>query len=197
MLLLMLMLPTEPVPGRQEDLEGLFRQLYGPVLSFFARQGCAPDLSQDLAQETLLRAFKSLEQFRSEAKTSTWVLTIATNLWRSRFRDAKAAKRDGQEVSISHQGPSLPFSEDRPLRSTLDVERRRLLRQAIESLPPRMRQCVLLRIYQDKSYREIAEFLEVSEQTAKSQVSMAKARLRSSLAEHYPELGPEGMNRRA
>jgi len=196
-LILILMLPTESVPGRQDDLEGLFRELYKPVLVFFARRGCAPEQSQDLAQETLLRAFKGLEKFRGEAKASTWVLTIAANLWRSRFRDAKAAKRDGEEVSISHQGPDLPTSEDRPLKTTLDVERRRLLRRAIASLPPRMRHCVQLRVYQDRSYREIAEFLEVSEETAKSQVSLARAKLRSRLADHYPELGPQGMDRRA
>lgn len=192
MLILVMMIPTGPAPGRQDELEGLFRELYKPVLGFFARRGCAPEQSEDLAQETLLRAFKGFERFRGDSEASTWVITIATNLWRSRFRDAKAAKRDGEEVSISHEGPALLASEGRPLETVLDLERRKLLRQAIESLPPKMRRCVQLRVYQDRGYREIANILDISEQTAKSQVSLARPRLRSSLAGYYPELDTEG-----
>ena len=190
-LILLLMLPTGSVPGQKDDLEGLFRELYQPVLGFFTRRGCAPEKSEEMAQETFLRVFRGLDQFRGESKASTWVFSIATNLWRTEFRDGKAAKRDGEEVSISHQEPLLPASDERPLEVAMSEERRRLLRGAVEGLPRKMRQCVKLRIYQDRSFREIAAILGVSEQTAKSQVSLAKRKLRSILAGKYPELESE------
>ncbi len=70
----------------------------------------------------------------------------------------------------------------------ISSERRRLLKSAIDELPPQMRRCVLLRVYQDMSYRDIAAAADVSVSTAKSQVSLARGRLRSLLTEHYPEL---------
>lgn len=177
-----------------EDFEGLFRELYRPVLGFFTRHGCSSEESQDLAQETFLRAYRSLEGFRSDAKPSTWLFTIAVNVWRNRRRGAAAAKRSGDEVPLSEASPE---SEDRPPDQTLDDdERRRRLKQALADLPPQMRRCVWLRVYQNRSYDEIAQLLGVTAATAKSQVSLARPRLRSSLAEHYPELAADPDDRK-
>ena len=75
--------------------EELFRELYRPVLGFFARRGCSPEECRDLAQETFLRVHRSFGRFRGKAKASTWVFTIAANLWRNRRREAAAANARG------------------------------------------------------------------------------------------------------
>lgn len=174
-------------PGGKDAFEALFRELYQPVLRFFAARGCSQEECQDLAQETFLRAYKSFASFRGDAKPSTWVLTIAVNLWRNRSRDAVAAKRAGDEVPLDDD-PLDPGSAEGPLDEAMAGERRRLLRGEVKKLPPKMRRCLLLRVYKDWSYRDIAEILGVTVETAKSQVSLARSRLRASLAEHYPEL---------
>ena len=174
-----------PREATDASYEELYRELYGPLLGFFARRGCSREECQDLTQETFLRAFRSFHGFRSEAKTSTWVFTIAVNVWRNRQRAAAAAKRAGEEVPLSEVSP---VSEDRPQDRTLANERRLLLEEAVAELPPRMRRCVRHRVYQEWSYDAIAQLLGITAATAKSQVSLARSRLRSSLAEHYPEL---------
>lgn len=185
------MMPAMPeeVSGSELDaFEELFRELYRPVFNIFAKKGCSHEDSQDLASETFVRAYRSFNDFRGEAKPLTWLHTIANNVWRNRMRDAAAAKRDGIEVPILEDGRTETAFQDLPRDRTVHDERRRLLKSAMVKLPPKMRRCVWLRVYQDMSYRDIAEVLDVSVASAKSQVSLAQARLRSLLAEHYPDL---------
>ncbi len=186
--MLILAMPQATSKEEKGTFEELFRELYRPVLGIFAKKGCGREECQDLTSETFLRAYKSFEDFRGEAKAFTWLHTIATNVWRNRLRDAATAKRDGIEIPVPDDGQSDPVSSDRPHDQAISAERRRLLKSAIDDLPPRMRRCVWLRVYQDMNYRDIAEVLDVNVATAKSQVSLARPRLRTLLAEHYPDL---------
>ena len=188
-MILILAMPqtTGASEGGEEAFEQLFREHHRSVVGFFAGRGCGPEERSDLAQETFLRAYRTYGSFRGEAKPLTWLLTIATNLWRNRIRDANAAKRDADEVSLS-SAHAVPASGAGPLGDALSDQRRRLLRDAIADLPPQMQRCVWLRVYQDMNFRDIAELLGISVGTAKSQVSLARKRLGSALAEHYPEL---------
>jgi RNA polymerase sigma-70 factor, ECF subfamily len=172
---------------RRAILEELFREFYRPIRNFFGKLGCGSEESADLAQDTFLRAYRSFEDFRGDSKPLTWLLSIATNLWRNHKRDASAAKRAGQEVALE-AGEANPAPEDSSQDRLIDQERQQLLKSAIRKLPKQMRLCVLHRVYQDRSFREIADLLGVTEGTAKSQMSLAKPRLRSILAEHYPDL---------
>ena len=186
MLILTVLEMGTPPRDRKDALEELFREHYRSVLGFFGRRGCSPEEREDLTQETFLRAYRAFDGFRGEAEASTWLLTIATNLWRNRLRDAGAGKRLGAEVSVDDW--QVPAPGELPQEQLIASERRRRLRSAIDELPPRMRRCVLYRVYQDRSYREIADLLGVTEATAKSQVSRARARLRAKLVADYPEL---------
>ena len=178
-----------PAPREREtSFEDLFRELYRPLLGFLARKGCPQEECQDLAQETFLRAHRSFESFRGAAKRSTWLFGIALNVWRNRIRDAKAGKRAGEEVPLPEDDQAPLDPQGQPLDDAIGEERRRLLKSAIADLPPQMQRCVLLRVYQDRSFREIAALLGVTEATAKSQLSLARRRLRTLLAEHYPDL---------
>jgi RNA polymerase sigma-70 factor, ECF subfamily len=178
---------SEGTKTRRAILEELFREFYRPIRNFFARRGCSPEESEDLAQDTFFRASRSFEEFRGDAKPLTWLLTIATNLWSNQKRDASAAKRAGHEVPLA-EGATEPLSDGSQQDRAIDQERRRLLKSAIGKLPQQMRLCVMHRVYQNRSFRDIADLLGVTEGTAKSQMSLAKPKLRSLLAEHYPDL---------
>ena len=186
--MLILAMPQKASSRGKDAFEDLFRELYRPVCGIFAKKGCSREDCQDLASETFLRAYKSFDRFRGEAKPLTWLHTIATNVWCNWMRDAAAAKRAGTEVPIPDDGQTDPASRDRPHDRAIREERRRFLRSAIDGLPPRMQRCVRFRVYQDMSYRDIAEVLDVTVATAKSQVSLARSRLRPLLAEYYPDL---------
>jgi RNA polymerase sigma-70 factor (ECF subfamily) len=174
--------------SQEEPFEATFREFYGPVLGFFGKRQCTEEECQDLAQETFLRAYRGFGGFKGNAKPLTWLLTIATNVWNNKTRDAMAAKRAGKEVELYEQGQPGMVIGERAQGEVLETERREHLRHAVELLPPRMRQCVFLRIYQERSFGEISALLGITPETAKSQVSLAKAKLRTLIAEHYPDV---------
>lgn len=180
---------SSSLSGRDNAFEELFCEFFVPIRNFFGKQGRTPEESGDLAQETFLRAYRSFDSFRGDSKRSTWLFTIAKNVWRNHLRDAEAAKRDAEEVSLRDDHRASLSTDSLLVDDAVRAERQRHLESAIRSLPPQMQRCVLLRVYQGMKFRDIAEILGVTVGTAKSQVTLAKPRLKSLLAELYPEIG--------
>jgi RNA polymerase sigma-70 factor, ECF subfamily len=181
--------PTASPPAA--DFDHLIERFYRPVSYFFSNRGFSHEESRDLAQETFLGVYKGLDRFRGDSSVETWLFKIAANIWRNAIRSRSAEKRDGLEISAD-DAPDEPdlFGGGRldPLVEALSDERVRLLRAAIDELPPQMRRCLLLRIDHDMKYREIAAVLQISIQTVKSQLFQAKERLKERLVDHFPEL---------
>lgn len=187
-------LEAMPVPlERREELADLFQE-YGPSITyFFARRGFLPEDCQDLTQETFLKAYRGLARFRNDAELKTWILRIATNVWKNALRSKKAQKRDDGltvpiEAVMNEDGPPAgdelhgpPGALDRILRD----EGRRMLRDAVAELPPRMQRCVQLRIDRAMKYREIAAIMQVSVDTVKTQLHQARQRLKGGLDDYF------------
>lgn len=184
--------------------EQRFRRLhdrYGhTVTAFFARLGFSADECRDLTQETFLRVFQNIEDLRDEAAATRWLFTVATNIYRNEVRHRRADKRSAPVISLDEaaelgrpiEGTLLhrEASRQEPLDDALAAERRRLLRRALAELPPRMRQCTLMRLGQGLKYRDIAAALQVSTETVKVQLHQARKRLAERLCEHFTELEP-------
>ena len=133
-----------------------------------------PDAA-DLAQRVLLRAYEKLGSFRGQATFRTWIYRIAVNLCLNAIRDAQRHATTpldegtlGVEASQHHQAE----------RSA----QRQLLRQAVDRLPPKQRMTVILRVYQDLPFAEVAEILGSSENSAKVNYHHAMKRLRQLVA---------------
>ena len=172
-------------PQLDAAFERIFERYYRPVSYYFARRGFSPDECRDLAQETFLRAYKRWEHYRRDKEdASGWLFTIAANLYRNTLRDRKAKNRDAPKrslVEMLEQG-NEPADEDADPETLATLnEQRRLVDEALEELPPRMRQCFLLRYRQGRKYREIAEVMQISIQSVRSQLANAKTRLREKL----------------
>jgi len=195
--------------AKDEDFERLFFRYYGPIRIFFINRGLSSDESDDLTQDTFVRAYRSMGQFRNEASIRTWLLTIATNVWRNTVRSRRAAKRQATALPLEDN----PSSEDdavedaveeemdlaaayqtplwvavEPLEEALSDERASLLREALAELPPQMRRCMVLRVQHDLKYREIAALMAISIDTVKSQLSQARDRLRARLADQFADI---------
>jgi RNA polymerase sigma-70 factor (ECF subfamily) len=182
--------------------ERSFRRLIGfyhhPVQRFFARRGFSSDDCLDLTQETFLGIYTGLSSFRRDASFDTWLFKIAMNVLLKRRRRQGAHKRAGEEVALEEAGEredaAGPTDESpAPADQLLGKERSRLLRQAVEKLPPQMRRCLLLRVYQDLKYREIADVMSLSIETVKAHLYQARARLQTELGSYFdppPEEGP-------
>lgn len=170
-----------------EEAEASFRLLYEsyfhPLQRFFARKGFAPEDALDLTQETLLGIYRSVRDFRHEARFETWLYRVATTTYLKRLRTGSAVKRSGIETSYEEMAPAQepPATSEDQLETVLDDERRRVMREAIEELPEKMRKCLTLRIYHELSYREIATVMKLKINTVKAHLFQAKEKLRDKL----------------
>jgi RNA polymerase sigma-70 factor, ECF subfamily len=188
------------------DREEIFRQIfdayYRPVYGFFAHRHFPPDQCQDLAQETFLKVYRGLPEFRGDSRFETWLFQIAANLWRNTLRSQSTQKREGQEVPLEAEtdpepgagGPGLGGPTVDILAGLLSAEESELLRSALAELPPQMRRCVELRIQQDLRYREIAVAMQVSIDTVKAHLYQARQQLKTKLAGYFADsdLSPGG-----
>ena len=189
------------------DREGSFRILfdhyYGVVQGFFAQRVAKAEDRLDLTQETFLRVYKGLEGYRKEADFGTWLFRIAFNTHQKWVRRGK-----GEAVSLESitRGPAYrgevpaariwdgegsALSPPTPLDDTLERERQRRLREAIEDLPRQMARCTRLRVYQELSYREISTVMRLSIETVKVHLFQARKKLRQRLQDTAGEIGLE------
>lgn len=176
----------------------------GPqLLAFFSspRRRIAGLEPEDLAQMTLVRVYRSMEDFRHRASVRTWVLKIAVNVWSNALRDSKAAKRHGDEVSLDgsrQNGDPGPRAidprdpRDDPQQRLLDEERTRLLQEGLEELPTKMRRCMTLRLRDELTIRQIATLLRVEQTTVKSHLQEGHRRLVPILRERFGVTEPRG-----
>jgi RNA polymerase sigma-70 factor (ECF subfamily) len=158
--------------------EDLFRRYYNRVVSYLVYRGFSVDDARDLAQETFLRVYKSMQSYRGEAEWQ-FLKTTAENLGKNRYREESTQKRKGTRVAIA----DVPDPADPAVPADVAIERREeteRLADAISALPPRLRECFLLR-EQGYSYEEMAAILRIPLNSVKSRLHDAKRRLRDEV----------------
>lgn len=182
---------------RRQEFAEVFEDYAQAVQTFFARRGFAPEDCRDLTQETFLKAYGGLARFRDEAGLRTWILRIATNVWKNALRSRQAGKRAAaktvplEEIAALAKplarvaGPLRDGAAANPLAGVIRGEEQRMLREAVEELPPKMRRCVLLRVDRELKYHEIAAILSVSVDTVKTQLYHARQRLKDRLGDYF------------
>jgi RNA polymerase sigma-70 factor (ECF subfamily) len=148
--------------------------------------GLCRDLStaEDLASETLVEAWRSLGRYDQTCRFSTWLFSILLHrhqkhLRRARSRPIPLAQLPATEVEERRQiQENLPAAGPSPADAAAQRESDSRLHAAIESLPDKHRQVVLLRFFEDASLPEIAALLGCSVGTVKSRLHYALVRLR-------------------
>lgn len=146
--------------------------------------------AEDLAQEVFLEVFRNANQFRGYARLSTWLYRIAVN--RSlNFMRANRRKRFWQSIEETFSGGrnhSREISEnrnDQPDNEIKDQQRRDMLHKAIDNLPERQRIAFTLNKYEDLSYLQVAEIMQLSVASVESLIHRAKKNLQDQLYECY------------
>ena len=142
--------------------------------------------ARDATQETFLAAFRNLRGFRGEAKVSSWLHRIAVNQCITRQRRAKvrneAALDDEEEKDASSFAAPLEFS---PARVTEGRQRTSAVRRAVNSLPVELRQVIVMKEFEELTFREIADALELPLSTVKSRLYTALRQLQMRLEKFH------------
>lgn len=143
--------------------------------------------AEDVAQEVFFQVYRSARKFRYDCLVSTWVYRIALNRCRNFNRDNKKFHwRSGiNRVLIDeHQSNQALWVSrtDDPESAWIEDETKKLIQQAIASLPEKQKILLVLHRYEGYSYKEIAEILEVSLSSVESGLHRAKTNLQKKLA---------------
>ena len=169
--------------GDAASFEVLLRRYRLPLVSYFRRMVRDQGLAEDLAQEVFLRVYKSRERYQPDARFTTWLYRIATNLALNAIRDRRD-EVSGSTGDDDDGGTILErFVDPQPTveQRLVQHDRERLIRQAVEGLPENQRVAVILHKYQEVDYRQIAAILSVSESAVKSLLFRAYEALRLRL----------------
>ncbi len=148
------------------------------------------DDSHDVAQEVFVEVFKSIGRFRNESKVSTWLYRIAVN---KSLNFLRSKKRRGVIKSIeaffgSSDTDKLEIATTD--RDTMESdERAKVLHRAIDSLAQNQRIAFTLNKYEDMSYKQVAEIMNVSVSSVESLLFRAKKNLQKKLVNFYKNYG--------
>jgi RNA polymerase sigma-70 factor (ECF subfamily) len=153
------------------------------------------DQAEDLAQEVFLRVYRARKSYVAGAKFSTWLFTIANNVAlnalrsRSRRHEVTLRSRDSGPLGARPLDAMLQASSGQmPARQLDKAEMREIVRLALSTLNERQRMAVLLSKFEDMSYADIAQTMELTPQAIKSLLSRARSNLREVL-EPYVQQG--------
>lgn len=144
------------------------------------------DEARDAAQETFVAAYRNLSKFRGEAKVSSWLHRIAVNQCLTTKRRNKARSEDflDEETNEEDRVFVAPHRHS-PANTAEQGERLLIVRNAVSSLPMDLRQVVLMKEFEEMTFQEIAETLELPLSTVKSRLYTALKQLRSKI-ERFP-----------
>ncbi|MBL4848962.1 MAG: sigma-70 family RNA polymerase sigma factor [Planctomycetes bacterium] len=144
-----------------------------------------PEEALDATQEALLRAYRYLDRFEGRSSFQTWARRIATNVAIDRYQRRRRTRAREQAFPEDLE-PADAGAVDVDA-NLLRNERRALVQEAIETLPPAQKAAVLLRDVHGLSYAEIGEQLSIPKGTVMSRIYYGRAALKEKLAD---SLGP-------
>lgn len=171
--------------GDEEAFRLIFERYTRPVISFIFYMVNQQELAEELAQETFVRAYKSLHALRDEAKLSTWLFGIAKNIAREAIRERR---REQGQIELDDRAV-LEIREPRPSPAgeLLDKELSGVVRHALLKLNEDKRLVFTLKVYQQRSYDEIAEITGFSIPKIRNDLHRARSEMRRRLSLYLGE----------
>ncbi|MEO6966364.1 MAG: sigma-70 family RNA polymerase sigma factor [Acidobacteriaceae bacterium] len=174
--------------GDEACFEFLITKYRRPIIGFMYRMVHNQAVAEELAQEVFLRVYRARATYRAEARFSTWLYRIASNMAINHARDTKF-ERASSSIFLDQEdedtGTKPDVADVRPLaeQNMLQDERMRRIREYVTALPERQRMAVVMHKYQDMDYKQIGAVLKLSESATKSLLFRAYQTLRERLKE--------------
>lgn len=177
--------------GKKQAYDILVVRYRDRLYNFILRMVKDPELAEELAQDTFVRAYVNADKYRTIARFSTWLYTIGLNLVRNHMRRKKRSpirripmvgRQDGEKVEMD-----LPDQGELPDRDVRKRELRERVSQIVELIPQHYMEPFLLREYGDLSYEEIAAATGLKIGTVRSRINRARSHFRTHWVARFGE----------
>lgn len=157
--------------GDKEAFANLFHMHYSFLYKYLFKVTMNHELSEDLIQETMLRAYQNIRRFNGQSKFSSWLITIATRLYIDVIRKRKSEEtwRKQKQLMLSQQLNEKKQTDTLQWLAVMDV---------MATIEADVRLAILLKHYYGFSYDEVAAMLKIKTGTAKSKVHYGLQKLR-------------------
>lgn len=185
---------TEIINQLRQGNEAAFRKLVGNYQKLVVNTcfGMVHNIedAEDIAQDVFVEVYRNIQHFRSDAKLSTWLYRIAVNRSLNHIRDNKKHKwlqsfENEGEAKNSQFFQVESSNADQPGYDMENKQRAAILYDAINSLPENQKVAFTLNKYEDLSYQEIADVMEISISSVESLLFRAKKNLQKKLYKCY------------
>jgi len=174
---------------REMEAFNLLHQRYRQaILNYLCRYLGDYQKAEELTQETFIRVYKHLPDFKQTGKVSSWIFAIATNLGRMEFRRQGKYRgtvsmnsifsKDGEIIDLENFIPNHRRRPDRIARAQ-EIERR--IQEGLRALPEKFRQVFILCAIEGLSYRQVSGILKIGEGTVCSRLVRAKKKFARAL----------------
>jgi RNA polymerase sigma-70 factor (ECF subfamily) len=161
--------------GNANAFEGIVRRWQGPLVNMAYRFCRNHATAEEWAQEAFLRAFRFLDRWRQESAFSTWLFSVAANVYRSQARRTRP--------------PEIPLIADMPVPGLSNPaddaesdQRDEIIRRAVCSLPRKYSETLILYYFLDQDVAEVARVLGLPDGTVKARLHRGRAKLKGPLA---------------
>ncbi len=169
-----------------EAYELLVKRFKDPLMNYVFRFVGNKDVASDIVQDTMIKFYLNKDSYKSFAKFSTWIYTIAGNLARNELKRRKRRvifslnnHDDDQELQVEDKSFIAPD------RATDNSISREMVEKALKKVKPVYREVVVLRDVQGLSYEEVAEITKLSIGTVKSRINRGRKQLQKLLKNIY------------
>ena len=176
--------------GDRAAFSFLVRRHQTALYNFALRQVRVPQVAEDVVQEAFVRVVSKADEFKHEARFTTWVYTITRNLCIDQLRKRALRKHPSLDETRGEEGegPTLGEQTADPRasveREATGTELKERIALAVDKLPDEQREVFLMREIANLPFKEIAEITGVPENTVKSRMRYALERLQEALAEY-------------
>jgi len=163
--------------GDEAAFDALFERWGAPLLRYLERMVRDAAVAEELVQDAFLRVYRARERYRADARFSTWLYRIATNL---ALNELRRPRRRHFHASTDSREPGAPeLASPQPgLEGVVDARRLGArVEEELAKLPERQRAALVLSAVEGRSYAEIAAVLETSEKSVKALVHRARSAL--------------------
>ena len=172
------------VNGDNGAFDFLIRKWQGPIYQLAFRYVGNEHDAKDVCQNTFIRAYKNIKKLKDEASFSTWLYRIAVNLCKDELKKRKKKARVDLSLLESNESYSEHFANPGNKgieENIMEKDIQEIVKRIVNSLSEEQKMVVILKEYQGLKFREVADVLKISENTAKSRMYYALNNIKNML----------------